>query len=112
MGIGFDPERLGLLMTAFLFAYGVSALVLSFAGDTWGPRKCLLVSAAAWGGLMGSAGSYASMIGARIALGAFEGRSSRCSTSSSRAGSRPASAPAPTPPSWSAARLARRSASR
>ena len=76
MGIGFDPARLGLLMTSFLFAYGVSSIVLSFVGDTWGPRKSLLLSAALWGGLMGwmgSAGSYLSMIGARIALGISEG---------------------------------------
>ncbi len=76
MGIGFDPARLGLLMTSFLFAYGVSSIVLSFVGDRFGPRRSLLVSAALWGGLMGwmgAAGSYASMIGARIALGVAEG---------------------------------------
>ncbi|SUC46542.1 Uncharacterised protein [Providencia stuartii] len=32
LGIDFDPTRLGLLMSAFLFAYGVSSMLLSGIG--------------------------------------------------------------------------------
>lgn len=76
MGIGFDPTRLGLLMTSFVFAYGVSGLFLSFVGDIYGPRRCLAVGAGLWGGamiLMGSAGGYTSMLFYRILLGVAEG---------------------------------------
>lgn len=76
MGMGFEPARLGLLMSAFLFAYGLSSIALSFCGDTLGPRRSLLASIGVWGvlmGFMGTASSYASMIGARIVLGAAEG---------------------------------------
>ncbi|WP_295850463.1 MFS transporter [Tardiphaga sp.] len=76
MGIGFDPTRLGLLMTSFVFAYGVSGLLLSFIGDVYGPRRSLAVGAALWGGamlLMGSAGSYTTMLFYRVLLGIAEG---------------------------------------
>jgi hypothetical protein len=36
-----------LLMTAFVFAYAVSAMVLSISGDFLGPRKTLLIITAA-----------------------------------------------------------------
>ena len=39
IGTGFNPAKLGLLMTAFLFAYGASGVVLSFVGDIYGPRR-------------------------------------------------------------------------
>jgi sugar phosphate permease len=76
MGTGFDPARLGLLMTAFLFAYGVSSIALSFVGDLFGPRRCLTVGALAWGGfmaLMGAAGSFGGMLAYRVLLGLSEG---------------------------------------
>jgi sugar phosphate permease len=76
MGIGFDPTRLGLLMTSFVFAYGVSGLFLSFIGDIYGPRRSLAIGAGVWGGamlLMGSAGTYASMLFYRVLLGITEG---------------------------------------
>jgi sugar phosphate permease len=38
MGHGFNPARLGLLMTVFVFAYGVSGVLLSFTGDVFGPN--------------------------------------------------------------------------
>jgi MFS family permease len=76
MDTGFDPAKLGLLMTAFLIPYGISALLLSFAGDVFGPRRALCASAALWGGLMilmGAAGSYAAMFIYRTLLGIAEG---------------------------------------
>jgi len=76
MGIGFDPTKLGLLMTSFVFAYGVSGLFLSFIGDIYGPRRILAIGAGLWGGamlLMGSAGSYTSMLFYRVLLGIAEG---------------------------------------
>jgi sugar phosphate permease len=76
MGTGFDPAHLGLLMTAFLFAYGVSSIALSFVGDLFGPRRCLAIGALAWGGfmaLMGAAGSFGGMLVWRVMLGLTEG---------------------------------------
>jgi len=76
MGTGFDPAKLGLLMTAFLIPYALSAFLLSFTGDLFGPRRALCVAAAVWGCLMllmGSAASYGTMICYRIALGVTEG---------------------------------------
>jgi sugar phosphate permease len=76
IGIGFDPVRLGLLMTAFLLAYGASSVFLGSLGDLLGPRLSLGVAAGVWGVLMlvmGATSSYAVMIGCRILLGLFEG---------------------------------------
>src|ERR1700760_2212916 len=44
MGTGFDPAKLGLLMTAFLIPYALSSLLLSFTGDLFGPRRALCVA--------------------------------------------------------------------
>ena len=41
MGILGKPAMMGMLMTAFVFAYGISALLLSFLSDVIGPRKTL-----------------------------------------------------------------------
>ena len=76
MGTGFRPAALGMLMSAFLFAYAFSALFLSFVGDVLGPRRALGYAAGVWGVmmvLMGSCGSYAAMIAYRICLGLSEG---------------------------------------
>ena len=76
MGTGFDPAKLGLLMTAFLIPYALSAFLLSFTGDLFGPRRALCIAAAVWGGLMllmGNAASYGTMISYRIGLGITEG---------------------------------------
>jgi sugar phosphate permease len=76
MGIGYNPALLGLLMTSFVFAYGLSGLFLSFVGDLYGPRRGLAWGSALWGVsmlLMGSAGSFASMLVYRIILGITEG---------------------------------------
>ena len=76
MDTGFRPAVLGMLMSAFLFAYAFSALFLSFVGDVLGPRRALGYAAGVWGVLMvlmGSCGSYAAMITYRVFLGLSEG---------------------------------------
>ena len=76
LGTGFDPARLGLLMTVFLLAYGFSAIFLSFPGDMFGHRKSLAISSAIWGvamGMMGMVNSYGLMLVGRAVLGLAEG---------------------------------------
>jgi sugar phosphate permease len=76
LGTGLHPAALGLLMTGFLLAYAVSALLLSVVGDLFGPRRALGTAALLWGGammVMGSCHSYAVMLLSRVALGVTEG---------------------------------------
>jgi sugar phosphate permease len=67
---------MSLLMTAFVFPYGASAMLFSVAGDALGPRRTLSAIAVILAGLMalmGAASSYALMIVARILIGVTEG---------------------------------------
>ncbi|AMN40069.1 MFS transporter [Rhodoplanes sp. Z2-YC6860] len=76
MGTGFNPTLLGLLMTAFVFAYGCSGLLLSFIGDVYGLRRTLAAGSAAWGvvmAVMAAVSSFPLMLGCRIFLGIAEG---------------------------------------
>src|SRR6201995_2413796 len=76
LGTGFNPTLLGLLMTAFVFAYGVSGVLLSFVGDLFGLRRSLAIGTAFWGifmTLMAGAGSFTQMLSMRILLGVAEG---------------------------------------
>lgn len=76
MGTGFDPTRLGLLMTSFLIAYGLSNVLLSALVDLFGPSRTLNVSVILWGVLMivmGGSGSFTMMITLRALLGLAEG---------------------------------------
>jgi sugar phosphate permease len=76
IGTDFNPPLLGLLMTAFLFAYGASGVLLSFLGDIYGPRRSLAIGAGLWGvfmALIGSTSSYALMLVYRVLLGLAEG---------------------------------------
>lgn len=76
MGTGFNPARLGLLMTSFLIAYGLSNVFLSMLVDLFGPSRTLNVSVIVWGvlmGVMGGAGSFTIMITLRALLGLAEG---------------------------------------
>jgi sugar phosphate permease len=76
IGTGFNPAKLGLLMTGFLVAYGLSSMALSVIGDIFGPSRTLAAIAALWGVLMaamGASSSYAAMMVARVALGITEG---------------------------------------
>ncbi len=76
LGIGFDPVKLGLLMTVFLLAYGASSVFLGSLGDILGPRLTLGIAAGIWGVvmiIMGMTDSYAVMIACRLVLGLAEG---------------------------------------
>jgi len=74
--VGFNPTKLGFLMTAFLIAYGISSVVLSVIGDVFKPGKALTASAVIWGVVMlgmGAAQSYGALILGRVVLGITEG---------------------------------------
>jgi sugar phosphate permease len=76
LGTGFNPTLLGLLMTAFVFAYGCSGVFLSFVGDLFGLRRSLAIGTAFWGvfmALMAGAGSFTTMLSMRVLLGVAEG---------------------------------------
>jgi sugar phosphate permease len=76
MGHGFDAARLGLLMTVFVFAYGVSGILLGFTGDLFGPKRSLAAGAVLWGIsmlLMGLTSSFGAMLFYRALLGIAEG---------------------------------------
>jgi sugar phosphate permease len=76
LGIKGKPAMMGLLMTTFVFAYGVSAVLLSFLSDVIGPRKLLVLITALLAvamGWMGMVGAYGAMVFGRIVLGAAEG---------------------------------------
>ncbi|MEY0132816.1 MFS transporter [Providencia rettgeri] len=76
LGIDFDPTRLGLLMSAFLFAYGVSSMLLSGIGDKFHPTKMLLFMVSNWCFLMifmGFTHHYGTMVFLRVLLGIAEG---------------------------------------
>ena len=76
IGIGFDLPKLGLLMTAFLLAYGFSSFFFGSLGDFLGPRLTLGLASAVWGVamlVMGSTSSYTVMILCRVLLGLAEG---------------------------------------
>lgn len=71
-----DAVGKGWLMTAFLIAYGLANVLLSPLGDVLGPRRAMALSIALWGGALvlgGFAGSLATMLAARVALGLGEG---------------------------------------
>lgn len=76
IGAGFDPPTLGLLMTSFLFAYGIAGVLLSWVGDIYGPRRSLVIGATLWGAFMaliGATSSYVMMLVWRVLLGLAEG---------------------------------------
>jgi sugar phosphate permease len=71
-----QPALMGLLMTAFVFPYGASAMLFSVGSDLFGPRKTLAAIAALLAGtmaFMGTISSYGLMIAARIVIGVTEG---------------------------------------
>jgi sugar phosphate permease len=76
IGVGNNPALLGLLMTGFVVGYGVSALILSFTSDVFGPRRTLSLIALLLGvimAIMGGAVSYAMMLIGRVLIGLTEG---------------------------------------
>jgi sugar phosphate permease len=71
-----DPARMGLLMTAFVLPYGISAMLFSIFGDYFGPRKTLSAIAgilAAVMAVMGALSSYPLMLLGRVMIGITEG---------------------------------------
>jgi sugar phosphate permease len=75
-GLTGRPVQMGLLMTAFLCAYGVANVVLSPLGDWLGPRRAMSLSVLLWSGALvlgGLSRSYALLLASRIALGVGEG---------------------------------------
>lgn len=76
LGIKGQPAMMGLMMTAFVFAYGISAVALSFLSDVFGPRKMLAVITVVLAltmGWMGFVAAYGAMLVGRVMLGAAEG---------------------------------------
>lgn len=76
MGIAGDPVSIGLMMSAFLFAYGLANVLLSPLGDYLGPRKAMIAAyliicaALLMGGL---AASFGVLLASRVLLGVGEG---------------------------------------
>src|SRR5262245_43558381 len=71
-----DPARMGLLMTAFVLPYGISAVLFSIFGDYFGPRRTLSGIAgilAATMTVMGAISSYPLMLAGRVVIGVTEG---------------------------------------
>ena len=76
MGIKGNPVQMGMLMTIFLIAYGISNVILSPLGDILGPRKAMSLSILLWAGslfLGGLASTFTTMLVARFILGIGEG---------------------------------------
>jgi len=76
MGITGQPVQMGLLMTLFLIAYGISNVVLSPIGDILGPRKAMVLSIVLWSASLfmgGLAATFTTMLVARVLLGIGEG---------------------------------------
>ena len=76
MNIKGQPVRIGLLMTVFLIAYGISNVLMSPLGDWMGPRKATSLSIILWGIALvfgGCAAAFSMMILSRLALGIGEG---------------------------------------
>ena len=76
MGIKGQPLQMGMLMTAFLIAYGIANVVFSPVGDYLGPRKAMSLSILLWcvslavGGL---APAFGTLVFSRVLLGIGEG---------------------------------------
>jgi sugar phosphate permease len=76
MGIAAQPTQMGMLMSVFLLAYGVSNIVLAPIGRMLGPRKAMSMSIMLWAvavALGGFAGSFVAMVATRVLLGVGEG---------------------------------------
>lgn len=76
MGITGQPVEIGLMMSLFLAAYGVSNVVLGPVGDYLGPRKAMIAAylIICLSMLMGgTAGAFGVLLASRILLGVGEG---------------------------------------
>lgn len=76
MGITGQPVKIGLMMSLFLAAYGISNVVLSPIGDYLGPRKTMVIAytiiclSLLVGGM---AGGFGILLATRVLLGVGEG---------------------------------------
>ena len=76
MGIQGQPMAMGMLMTAFLAAYGLGNVLLSPLGDWLGARRAMSLSVLLWAPAMllgGLSTGFGSLTGSRVFLGACEG---------------------------------------
>lgn len=76
MGIKETPVKIGMMMSAFLAAYGIANVTLSPLGDYFGPRKSMMACIILWTVSLfmgGIAGSFVMIIASRILLGVGEG---------------------------------------
>ncbi|WP_371373760.1 MFS transporter [Sporomusa aerivorans] len=76
MGIKGQPVQIGMMMSAFLAAYGLANVTLSPLGDYLGPRKAMAFCIVLWTVSLfigGFAVSFSMFITARILLGIGEG---------------------------------------
>ncbi|WHZ12028.1 MAG: putative MFS-type transporter [Burkholderiaceae bacterium] len=76
MGIAGQPVKMGMLMSLFLFAYGIGNIVLTPIGNWLGPRKAMALSILLWAvsvALGGLAGSFGMLLATRVLLGLGEG---------------------------------------
>lgn len=76
MGITGQAVQKGLLMTVFLFAYGIGNIVLSPIGDLLGARKAMSLAIVCWAGSLivgGLAAAITTMLVSRALLGLSEG---------------------------------------
>lgn len=76
MGIADRPDLRGLIMSIFLWTYGLTALLLSFSLDKIGARKGLIFIAVIWAISMflgGMAWSFIALLVSRVILGIGEG---------------------------------------
>lgn len=76
VGGGMGAAKMGLLMTVFVFAYGISGVLFGFVGDVFGAKRSIAVGAVIWGVsmlLIGSTSSFTAMLFYRALLGMAEG---------------------------------------
>lgn len=76
LGIAGQPTQMGMLMSVFLIAYGLSNIVVAPLGQWLGPRKAMSLSIVLWAvavALGGLAGSFVAMLATRALLGIGEG---------------------------------------
>ncbi len=81
MGIKGEHLKIGMLMSVFLFTYGIANVAVSPLGDLLGPRKMTLLASGLWIVSMivgGISGTFTMMIAARIMLGIGEGSQYPC----------------------------------
>lgn len=76
MGITGNTVKIGLLMTLFLIAYGISNAIMGPVGDKLGPKKAMALSLSLWGIsclLGGIAPVFGLLLVTRVLLGLGEG---------------------------------------